>query len=362
MIVSLIAAMSINNVIGKDGIIPWIIPGEQKRFKELTLGKTIIMGRKSYEEIGRPLPGRKTIVVSKSEVFDGENYCTVKSLGEAFELTKDEEEIFIAGGGELYKETMAIADRVYLTIIDEYIEGNICFPEIDEDSFQTVFKQKVDGDMPYTYYTLERIAGRGIPSLNIAKSILKESGSLNPGPWIEHSIQVGRAAGLIAEKIPGLNSEVAEVLGILHDIGRRFGVTSMRHSIDGYNFLMEKGYEKAARICITHSFPYKNIDAVFGKWDCSEKEYKFAKEFLSSIQFDDYDKLIQLCDALALPEGYCLIEKRIVDVAMRHGLNPYVIDKWKATFGIQKYFESIIGKSIYTLLPGVVENTFSQLK
>jgi dihydrofolate reductase len=358
MIVSLIAAMSKNNIIGKDGIIPWKIPGEQKRFKDLTLGKTIIMGRKSYEEIGRPLPGRKTVVISRKEVINEENCCTAKSLEEAFELVKEEEEIFIAGGGQLYKETMAIADRIYLTIIDEYVEGNVYFPEIEEDNFQVVFQEKVEGSIPYTYYTLEKVAEKGIPSLNIAKSILKDSGSLNPGPWVEHSIQVGRAARLIAEHVPGLKGETAEVLGTLHDIGRRVGVTSMRHSIDGYRFLKEKGYEKAARICITHSFPYKNIDAVFGKWDCSGEEYKLVEQYLNSIEFDDYDKLIQLCDALALPEGYCLIEKRIVDVAMRYGLNPYVIDKWKVTFEIQKYFEKVIGNSIYTLLPGVVENTF----
>lgn len=132
----------------------------------------------------------------------------------------------------------------------------------------------------------------------------------------------------------------------------------MRHSIDGYNFAMEKGYSLLARICITHSFPYKNIDAVFGKWDCTEDEYKFVKEYLESIDFSAYDKLIQLCDSLSLPKGYCLMEKRMLDVAMRYGVNEYTIEKWKVTFEIKKYFEKRIGKSIYKVLPNVVENTF----
>lgn len=197
-----------------------------------------------------------------------------------------------------------------------------------------------------------------VPNLEEAKLMLREGSILNPGPWVEHSINVGRAAELIAEADGELCKDTALVLGMLHDIGRRYGVTSMRHSIDGYNFAMEKGYSLLARICITHSFSYKNIDAVFGKWDCTDDEYKFVKEYLEGIDFSAYDKLIQLCDALALPTGYCLMEKRMLDVAMRHGVNEYTIIKWKSIFEIQKYFEERIGKSIYSILPNVVENTF----
>lgn len=114
-----------------------------------------------------------------------------------------------------------------------------------------------------------------------------------------------------------------------------------------------------AKICITHSFPYKEINAVFGKWDCTNEEVKFVERFLDNTKFDDYDKLIQLCDALALPDGFCLIEKRMIDVALRHGLNEYILSKWEATFAIQKYFEEGIGKSLYSVLPGVIENTFN---
>lgn len=198
----------------------------------------------------------------------------------------------------------------------------------------------------------------GVPTIKEAKLMLDEGSALNPGPWIKHSINVGRAAELIAKEDADLDKDVAVVLGMLHDIGRRYGVTSMRHSIDGYNFAMKKGYDLLARICITHSFPYNNVDAVFGKWDCSDDEYKFVKEYLRSIDFSSYDKLIQLCDALALPNGCCLMEKRMLDVAMRYGVNEYTIEKWKATFEIQGYFEERIGKSIYSILPNVIENTF----
>jgi len=197
-----------------------------------------------------------------------------------------------------------------------------------------------------------------VPSLEESKIILEEGGKLNPGPWIDHSLHAGQAAQLIAREDRELDENTALVLGMLHDIGRRYGVTSMRHSIDGYKFATEKGYDLLARICITHSFTYKNIHSVFGKWDCSEEELNFIKKYLNSIEFSAYDKLIQLCDAIALPTGCCLMEKRMLDVALRHGVNEYTVEKWKATFDIKEYFEERIGKSIYSVLPNVVENTF----
>ena len=197
-----------------------------------------------------------------------------------------------------------------------------------------------------------------VPSINDAKKILKEAEKLNPGKWVSHSLNAGRAAELIAKNCPDLNSDTALVLGMLHDIGRRYGVTDMRHIIDGYNFCMERGYSFLAKICMTHSFNYKDIKAAFGKWDCSEEEYSFVKNYLRTIEYDDYDRLIQLCDVLALPSGFCLIEKRMVDVAMRHGIHEGILTKWKETFETKDYFEQKIGKSIYSILPGVVENTF----
>jgi len=202
---------------------------------------------------------------------------------------------------------------------------------------------------------------KGVPTLHQAELFLEEAGKLNPGPWTQHSIYAGKAAQFIAQNCNDIDSDTALILGMLHDIGRRFGITGMRHILDGYNFLMERGFYKAAKVCITHSFDCKNIKSAFGKWDCTEEEYEFVKQYLGNTEYDDYDRLIQLCDALAFADGYSLIEKRMVDVALRHGVNEYTALKWKATFEVKEYFEHKMGRSVYSILPGVVENTFGSI-
>jgi HD domain-containing protein len=199
---------------------------------------------------------------------------------------------------------------------------------------------------------------KGVPTLEEAKILLEQGSRLNPGPWIEHSLNVGQAAELIAKEDKELDSNVALILGMLHDIGRRYGVTNERHSLDGYKFAMENGYDLWARICMTHGYLCKNVDDICGKKDCTIEERNFIKEYLYNIEFTAYDKLIQLCDALALPSGFCLLEKRMLDVVMRYGFNEFTIEKWKATFDIQRYFEERIGTSIYSILPNVKETTF----
>jgi len=197
-----------------------------------------------------------------------------------------------------------------------------------------------------------------IPTLEEARLILVEAEKMNPGPWVEHSKVAAQAAKLIASQYPGLDPSAAYILGYLHDIGRRAGVTGLRHTIDGYSYLMGLGFDDAAFICLTHSFPIKDVYAGSGRWDCSKEELQFVKDFLESVEYTIYDKLLQMCDALALPTGYCLIEKRLVDVALRLGVNPYTLQKWESFLQIQREFEAIIGTSIYQLLPGVIENTF----
>ena len=154
--ISLIVAVSKNNVIGNNGTIPWKISGEQKRFKELTTGKTIIMGRKSFQEIGRPLPNRRTIVISNTESIEADNCRTVKSLIKGLELVKVETEVFVVGGGQVYKEALPLAEKIYITVIDKIIEGNVYFPQIDKEEFVITYEEKIDGEIPYTYYTYER--------------------------------------------------------------------------------------------------------------------------------------------------------------------------------------------------------------
>ncbi len=197
-----------------------------------------------------------------------------------------------------------------------------------------------------------------IPSLQQAENFIQQAKSLNPGPWVDHSYYVAQAARAIAEHHPRLDPEAAFILGYLHDLGRQVGVTDMRHALDGYHFLSEKGFDDAARICLTHSFPLKGIHSVAGKWDCSAHELEFVDEYITHLEFDDYDRLIQLCDALALPSGFCLIEKRLLDVALRHGVTEHSVPRWKVFLGLQHYFEQGVGQSIYKILPGVVENTF----
>ena len=199
----------------------------------------------------------------------------------------------------------------------------------------------------------------GIPSRREAEELLAEANSTNPGGWYAHSIYVAQAAQIIADHHPTLNPEKAYILGCLHDIGRRTGVTGMRHILDGYLFLKDKGYGDAARICLTHSFPIKDVRyAMPPAWDCASEEVEFVGRYLEKIEYTDYDRLIQLCDALALPTGLCLVEKRLLDVALRYGTNQYSVPRWKVYLHIQEEFEQAIGRSLYRILPGVVTNTF----
>jgi hypothetical protein len=197
-----------------------------------------------------------------------------------------------------------------------------------------------------------------VPTREEASRMMAEAERRNPGPWAQHSLFAAQAAELIAARHPRLDAETAFVLGYLHDIGRREGVTDLRHALDGYRYLMGLGFDDAARICLTHSFPIQDVQSGSGVWDCSEEELQAAAELLAGMEYTEYDRLLQLCDALALPSGFCLIEKRLVDVALRRGINAYSVQKWAAFLRLQKEFEQAIGQSIYALLPGVVENTF----
>ena len=153
--ISLIVAYAKNNVIGNQGRIPWKIKGEQKRFKELTTGNVVIMGRRSYEEIGYPLPNRTTIVVSTTKQFSGENCMTAQSLEEAIHLAGDRD-IYISGGARLYQEALPLVQKMYMTEIDYEVEGDTYFPSFDETLFVKEINEHFDGDIPYTYVTYTR--------------------------------------------------------------------------------------------------------------------------------------------------------------------------------------------------------------
>ena len=154
--ISLIVAYAKNHVIGNKGCIPWRIKGEQKRFKELTTGNVVIMGRRSYEEIGHPLPNRMNIIVSNTKRFEAENCMTASSLEEAIRLAGDRE-IFISGGARLYEEAMPLVEKMYVTEIECEIEGDTYFPDFDKEQFDKEIVERHDeGETPYTYVTYTR--------------------------------------------------------------------------------------------------------------------------------------------------------------------------------------------------------------
>jgi len=158
MLISLIVAMASNRVIGDRGDIPWKIPGEQKMFKEITLGHVVIMGRKTYESLIRPLPGRTNIVVTRQTDYEAPGCIIAQDLDRAINsIAADESEAFIIGGGQLYQETIPVADRIYVTLIPREIPGDTFFPEIPDADFAIKKSKFIDGPEPYHFYIYERI-------------------------------------------------------------------------------------------------------------------------------------------------------------------------------------------------------------
>lgn len=194
-----------------------------------------------------------------------------------------------------------------------------------------------------------------------AEKELQVAVGLNPGLWGNHSISVAKNAQIIAKNVKGMDSDKAYILGLLHDIGRRAGVTGIMHIFDGYNYMMSINEPAIARICLTHSFPSKNVNTYSGKYDCSPEQMEFLKSYINKIEYDSYDILIQLCDAISLPNGACIMEKRFVDVALRNGLSEYTLEKWKAFIKAKKYFDNLCNCNIYSLLPNIIENSSANL-
>ena len=149
----LIAAYSRNMVIGKNGRIPWNLKDDKKRFKELTMGNVVVMGRRTYEEIGCPLPGRVNVVVSSSGEYEG--CINVRSLDEALKKFSDRD-IYIAGGARLYREALDVVNTMYITEVCATIEGDTYFPKFDESLFIKTEEEYINGEMPYRYITYKR--------------------------------------------------------------------------------------------------------------------------------------------------------------------------------------------------------------
>lgn len=152
---ALIAAYAENQIIGNNGRIPWDIPEEKHRFRDLTMGHVMVMGRRTYEEIGFPLPGRETIVISNTKNFDEPHCKTAASLTQALEQAGSRD-VFICGGARLYQEALPLADVLYLTEIHQAFEGDTQFPAFDAEQYVQTEKTDVWGKIPYTFLTLRR--------------------------------------------------------------------------------------------------------------------------------------------------------------------------------------------------------------
>lgn len=149
--VSLIVAMARNRVIGKNNTLPWHLPADLKHFKALTMGHHIVMGRKTYESIGKPLPGRTTVVVTRNAGYAPPGVITVNSLEAALAACGNDEEIFVIGGAELYRQAIELADRIYLTEIDADISGDAHFMEFDRKLWNEIGRVSHALDEKNTY-------------------------------------------------------------------------------------------------------------------------------------------------------------------------------------------------------------------
>ena len=155
---SIIVAFDKNFCIGKNGKMPWHIKEDFKWFKEKTTNHTVVMGKNTFNSIGKILPNRKTIIISHSPFIEGENCHTIQNFEKFLEDNKDNnEEIFICGGGEIYKKALPYAKKFYLTIVDTEIEnGDTFFPKINLKNLKKAYEQKVNSTPPCTFYVFER--------------------------------------------------------------------------------------------------------------------------------------------------------------------------------------------------------------
>jgi dihydrofolate reductase len=158
MTISAIVAMAANRCIGRDNTLPWRLPADLKRFKQLTMGHTLVMGRKTYESIGRPLPGRTTVVVTRQRDYAPEGVRVAHSLEQALALAGGGE-VFIAGGADLYRQALAHVRRLYLTRIGRDYEGDTFFPEVDLSGWRLAAEEHhpaTSTEPPFSFLTYER--------------------------------------------------------------------------------------------------------------------------------------------------------------------------------------------------------------
>jgi len=157
---SLIVAMSRNRVIGRDGDLPWRLSADLQRFKQLTMGHHIIMGRTTYESIGRPLPGRHSVVLSRDPHFSAPEVTVVRSLEEACQVAASDNEAFVIGGAQIYALALPHVERIYLTTVQADVEGDTSFPSLAWESWETIEETSIEADAKNDYASTFRIMRR----------------------------------------------------------------------------------------------------------------------------------------------------------------------------------------------------------
>ncbi len=161
MKISIIVAAAANNVIGADGGLPWYLPEDLRRFKKITMGKPMIMGRATFESIGRALPGRRSIVLTRQQDFDAEGCDVVSTIDAALASAGNADEVMIIGGGEIYRQFLPMVDRIYLTRVQTEINGDTLFPELDMSEWDVVAVEEYpagdEREIGFDVETLERI-------------------------------------------------------------------------------------------------------------------------------------------------------------------------------------------------------------
>ena len=153
----MIAALGKNNVIGVDNKLPWKLSADLKRFKAITSGKPVIMGRKTFESIGRPLPNRTNIIITRDKNYRADGCVIVNSAEEALNAAKENEEVMIIGGAQIYAEFLPKANKMYLTVIEKEFEGDAYFPEYNDHEWKIIHKEDHEDDgLRYSFVDLER--------------------------------------------------------------------------------------------------------------------------------------------------------------------------------------------------------------
>jgi dihydrofolate reductase len=158
---ALIAALARNGVIGRNGALPWRLAADLKRFRALTMGHHIVMGRKTYQSIGRPLPGRESVVISRNAQFSAPGCLRANSLAQALALARADDEVFVIGGAALYRDALPLAQRLYLTEVAVEVAGDTFFPAFDRSHWREISREHVpagaDNELPSDFAVYDRV-------------------------------------------------------------------------------------------------------------------------------------------------------------------------------------------------------------